>query len=196
MDAGATQLPTAIPSRGTHPRGRAPLGFPYGAVTLYGPGLPPEFGYRGSGPSPRRGAAGHPPLISPRLSRGELVWATPLSVAPTRGIPWWFLFLPLLRCFRSGGSRGFSPRRGLFAPGRKSHSGIPGSTAACASPGLIAACHALRRRPSRAIQRAASAPLPLGRGPEGPEACGPWGHADPDRGPLSARASARAPLAP
>ncbi len=30
----------------------------------------------------------------------------------------------------------------------RSHSGIPGSTAACASPGgLIAACHALRRRP-------------------------------------------------
>ena len=37
--------------------------------------------------------------------------------------------------------------------GRKSHSGILGSTDACSSPRLIAACHALRRRPSRAIHQ-------------------------------------------
>ena len=37
-----------------------------------------------------------------------------------------------------------------------SDSGIPGSTAACAYPGLIAACHALPQRPSRAIHHGAS----------------------------------------
>ena len=39
-----------------------------------------------------------------RFSLRRLVWALPLSVAPTQGIPCWFLFLPLLRCFTSGGS--------------------------------------------------------------------------------------------
>jgi hypothetical protein len=39
--------------------------------------------------------------------------------------------------------------------GGKSHSGISGSKAACAYPELIAACHALRQRPSRAIRQAA-----------------------------------------
>ena len=41
---------------------------------------------------------------------------------------------------------------------RISHSGIPGSTAPCASPGLFAAWHALRRRPSRAIHRPGYSP--------------------------------------
>ena len=39
--------------------------------------------------------------------------------------------------------------------GGKSHSGISGSKAACAYPELIAACHALLQRPSRAIRQAA-----------------------------------------
>ena len=34
-----------------------------------------------------------------------------------------------------------------MAPGGFPHSGIPGSKAVCASPGLIAACRALRRLP-------------------------------------------------
>ena len=38
---------------------------------------------------------------------------------------------------------------------RKSHSGIPGSKAACAYPGLIAACHALLQLPSQAIHQIA-----------------------------------------
>ena len=38
---------------------------------------------------------------------------------------------------------------------RKSHSGIPGSKAPCAYPGLIAAWHALPRRPSLAIHQTA-----------------------------------------
>ena len=47
-------------------------------------------------------------------------------------------------------------------PARKSHSGIPGSKAACAYPGLIAACHALRRPTSRAIHQLASLRFLLG----------------------------------
>ncbi len=39
--------------------------------------------------------------------------------------------------------------------GGKSHSGISGSKAACAYPEHIAACHALRQRPSRAIRQVA-----------------------------------------
>ena|GEM_PF-3900550 len=75
-----------------------------------------------------------------------------------------FLFLRLLRCFSSAGSpsqRECHP----FRDDRRSHSAIPGSTAACASPGLIAACHGLPRLPSRAIpQAASSSALPMGVG--------------------------------
>ena len=39
--------------------------------------------------------------------------------------------------------------------GGKSHSDISGSKAACAYPELIAACHVLPQRPSRAIRQAA-----------------------------------------
>jgi hypothetical protein len=39
--------------------------------------------------------------------------------------------------------------------GEKSHSGIPGSKAACAYPGLIAACRALLQLSSRAILQTA-----------------------------------------
>lgn len=39
-----------------------------------------------------------------------------------------------------------------------SHSAIPGSKAACASPGLIAACHDLLRYPSQAIHQMAWEP--------------------------------------
>lgn len=45
------------------------------------------------------------------------------------------------------------PRRDRIA-----HSGIPGSKAPCASPGLFAAWHALRRRPSQAIHRPGYSP--------------------------------------
>ena len=74
------------------------------------------------------------------------------------GNPCWFLFLPLLRCFRSGGSRspiGSIPKAHVGLRDRRSHSGILGSTATCAYPRLIAACHALLRRPSRAIHQTA-----------------------------------------
>jgi hypothetical protein len=44
-------------------------------------------------------------LHLPRFSVWDSVWTFPVSLAATRGIPCWFLFLPLLRCFRSGGFR-------------------------------------------------------------------------------------------
>ena len=76
---------------------------------------------------------------------------------PYSGNPCWFLFLPLLGCFRSGGSRSLpgAPRAPEGTRGRRSHSGFPGSTAACAYPGPIAACRALLRRSSRAIHQTA-----------------------------------------
>ena len=80
------------------------------------------------------------------LSTSDSVWTFPISLAATKGIPCWFLFLPLLRCFRSGGSRSVkehilgspiqvSPDLRLHAPTR----------------GGIAACRALLRLSSRAI---------------------------------------------
>ena len=57
--------------------------------------------------------------------------------------------------------------------GGKSHSGISGSKTACVYPELIAACHALRQRPSRAIRQAAY-------------------HAEPFRNPHSIRVNSEA----
>ena len=58
----------------------------------------------------------------------------------------YFLFLRVLRCFSSPRS---PPRKPAGMTAKKtdglSHSGTPGSTAICASPGLFAACRALRR---------------------------------------------------
>jgi hypothetical protein len=51
--------------------------------------------------------AGPATLHSPCVSAWSSVWTFPFSLAATGGIPIWFLFLPLLRCFRSGGSRSF-----------------------------------------------------------------------------------------
>ncbi len=64
-----------------------------------------------------------------------------------------FLFLRVLRCFIPPRSRSLRSAGGLLR--QESHSGIPGSKATCASPGLIAACHALHRRLSRAIPQVA-----------------------------------------
>src|SRR5262249_32915368 len=60
-----------------------------------------------------------------------------------------FLFLEVLRCFSSLGSRhatyGFSGGRLGITPAGFPHSGILGSKPACGSPRLIAASHALHR---------------------------------------------------
>ena len=53
----------------------------------------------------REEIAGPLTLHLPRFSAWDSVWTVPVSLAATMGIPFWFLFLPLLRCFRSGGSR-------------------------------------------------------------------------------------------
>jgi hypothetical protein len=55
-----------------------------------------------------------------------------------------FLFLPVLRCFNSRGSRSF-----------RNNSGIHGSQPACGLPWLIAACHALHRNASLVIHELA-----------------------------------------
>ncbi len=165
MGVGDSQLPTAEPSRGTLLRGAGPPGLAYGAVTLYGGAFQPTSATR-SRPAgargPSRGAVTpHPSAVIPR----RIGLGSPPFGRPYSGDRCCFLFLPLLRCFRSGGSHsvlpgkpGFPSATGSFARGRRPHSGIPGSTAACAYPGHIAACRALRRRPSRAIHRAASVP--------------------------------------
>ena len=75
----------------------------------------------------------------------------------------WSLFLPLLRCFSSGGSP--HTHKGVVTglqPAGLPHSEISGSTAAGASPELIAACHVLHRlreprHPPRALRTLASA---------------------------------------
>ena len=57
-----------------------------------------------------------------------------------------FLLLPVLRCFSSGGSPPPRKRRAARLPRAGfSRSGTPGSKAICASPGIFAACRALRR---------------------------------------------------
>jgi hypothetical protein len=94
----------------------------------------------------REEEAGPLTLHLPHISMRDSVWTVPSSLAATKGIPCWFLFLPLLRCFRSGGSRSVkehilgspiqvSPDLRLHAPPR----------------GGIAACRALLRLSSRAI---------------------------------------------
>ena len=72
-------------------------------------------------------------LHLPQVSKWDSVWTFPISLAATKGIPCWFLFLPLLRCFRSGGSRSVKEQQ-LLRAAEKSHSGILGSKAACAYP--------------------------------------------------------------
>jgi hypothetical protein len=78
-------------------------------------------------------AAGPLTLHLPQVSLRDSVWTVPASLAATKGIPCWFLFLPLLRCFRSGGSRSVK-EHWLRRVSEKSHSGILGSKAACAYP--------------------------------------------------------------
>jgi hypothetical protein len=99
-------------------------------------------------------------LHLPRFSVWDSVWTFPVSLAATVGIPCWFLFRPLLRCFRSGGFRSVKEHR-LQRVDKKSHSGIPGSMAACAYPGRFAACRALRQLSSRAILQTACYVGPL-----------------------------------
>ena len=83
----------------------------------------------------------------------DSVWALPFSLAATSGISIDF----------SSSSYSDASLRTVRPPKRKAreckerpHSEIPGSTVACTSPGLIAACHVLHRLPSRVIPQPAS----------------------------------------
>ena len=72
------------------------------------------------------------------------VWANPRSLATTWGIMFYFLLLRVIRCFSSPRSppvKGMTAQQAVGLP----HSEIPGSKVICTSPGLIAACHVLRR---------------------------------------------------
>ncbi len=149
MEVGDPQLPTAKPSRGTLVPGGSPFGFAYGALTLCGGAFQPTSATEGWLPGPEalpRTLQHHIPSDS---SPEGLVWATPFSVAPTQGIPFWFLLLPLLRCFRSGGSRSVPRSPGAVNPWQEVPFGDPGIE------GRLRLPRAFRRLP-----RPSSAPEP------------------------------------
>jgi len=68
-------------------------------------GFPAHFGYCGSAPRARSPAEGSTTPHPRRLIAGGFGLGYPPFGRPYSGDPDWFLLLPLLRCFRSGGSR-------------------------------------------------------------------------------------------
>ena len=162
MEVGSSRLPTAIPSRGTQLRGAGPHGFAYGAVTLYGGAFQPTsatVGRPAGARSPSRGAATpHPPTVIPwGIGLGSPPFGRPYS-----GDPCWFLFLPLLRCFRSGGSRPLPGAPRALRPWREVPFGDPGFNGCLRLP-----------RAYRSLPRPSSAPEPS-HPPDGVGAAGPW----------------------
>lgn len=119
---------------------------PAGAFGLTPTGLSPSSAPRSSGLRlhPRGSSAGPYYTTSPECFHSGFSLPCAAFGRPYSRHRFCFLFLRVLRCFNSPRSPSLV---GVRQSRRKSHSGIPGSTAACASPGLIAACHALRRRP-------------------------------------------------
>ena len=99
----------------------------------------------------------------PQVSLQDSVWTFPSSLAATEGIPFWFLFLPLLRCFRSGGSRSR-----LGAPRcRRTSVGSPIQVSPvlrlhALTRGTFAVGRALLQRSSRAILQTACYVGPFG----------------------------------
>jgi hypothetical protein len=92
----------------------------------------------------------------PQVSLQDSVWTFPSSLAATEGIPFWFLLLPLLRCFRSGGSRSLLGasrfRRTLIgSPIEES----PVLRLHALTRGSFAACRALLQHSSQAILQTA-----------------------------------------
>ncbi len=114
-------------SRGkTKPRysgaqGLAAAGYAYGAITLYGGAFQPT--------------SASPPAAAPGPTTPHLPWVFPTGFGlgsppfgrPYSGDPCWFLFLPLLRCFRSGGSRSGGKTRSAKACSALAGSPIRGS---------------------------------------------------------------------
>ncbi len=168
MEVGSSQLPTALPSRGTLPHGAGPHGFAYGAVTLYGGAFQPTsatVGRPAGARSPSRGAATpHLPTVIPwGIGLGSPPFGRPYS-----GDPYWFLFLPLLRCFRSGGSRPLTGAPRALRPWQEVPFGDPGFNGCMRLP-----------RAYRSLPRPSSAPEPShppgGVGAAGPPGAGPQG---------------------
>jgi hypothetical protein len=100
-------------------------------------------------------AAGPLTLHLPQVSLRDSVWTVPASLAATKGIPFWFLFLPLLRCFRSGGSRSVKEQRTLASSLRSPIQVSSVLRLLAPTRGGIAACRALLRLSSRAILQTA-----------------------------------------
>ena len=86
---------------------------------------------------------------NPNNAYAYLVWALPVSLAATKGIDYFFLFLWVLRCFSSPGSLYpdyvFIWEYWPITTGGFPHSDIPGSKPAFGSPRLFADCYVLHR---------------------------------------------------
>jgi hypothetical protein len=100
--------------------------------------------------------AGPLTLHLPQVSLQDSVWTVPSSLAATEGIPFWFLFLPLLRCFNSGGSRSqlgapWFRRTTVGGPIEES----PVLRLHALTRGTFAACRALHQHSSQAILQTA-----------------------------------------
>ena len=100
--------------------------------------------------------AGPLTLHFPQVSLWDSVWTLPFSLAANKGIPFWFLFLPLLRCFNSGGSRSHvgTPRFRRTAVGSPIEES-PVLRLHALTRGTIAACRALHQHSSRGILQTA-----------------------------------------
>ena len=126
-------------------RGFAAAGYAYGAITLYGGAFQPTSA------SPPAAAPGPTTPHLPRVFPAGFGLGSPPFGRPYSGDPCWFLFLPLLRCFRSGGSRsGDNPGApGPFRPRQEAPFGDPGFYGCLRLP-----------RAYRSLPRPSSAPDP------------------------------------
>jgi len=94
LEVSDPQLPTAKPSRGTLAPGRGPHSFAYGAITLCGGAFQPTSATVGRPPGLEAQPRARQHHIPADSSPAGLVWANPLSVAPTQGIPIGFFSSP------------------------------------------------------------------------------------------------------
>ena len=78
--------------------------YAYGAVTLYGGAFQPTS----ASPAGGHWRAPRNPTSPRAFARGFGLGSPPFG-RPYSGDPYWFLLLPLLRCFRPGGSRSVLP---------------------------------------------------------------------------------------
>ena len=175
MEAGSSQLPTAKPSRGTLVPGQEPPRFRLRGCHPLRRAIPGHFGYRGSAPwgskpRPRDPSTPHLPTVIPwGIGLGSPPFGRPYS-----GDPVLVSFPPPTKMFPFGGFPSGTPEENPGFPdaaGWYPAAGVPIRESRvqrlpAPSPGNIAACRALRRRPSRAIHRAASVPQARGRGAE------------------------------